>query len=254
MVKISWHLKVGLIFIFCSCTVYFIKLVSIGHIDDTINYLFNAVGFLFLNVLMVTLVINELMHYREKKERLEKLNMVIEVFYSELGLGLLLIFRDADAGIETLRKILTITPAWTDNDYDTSINLVKKYDYHIDPSRIDLETLHSFLHEKRSFMLRLFENPALLEHGSFSPLLQAVFHLTEELHRRDDVSSLPASDIAHLTGDIKRVYEHLLLVWVGYMKHLQKNYPFLFSLALRTNPFDKDAHIIVLENESKRKP
>jgi hypothetical protein len=29
------------------------------------------------------------------------------------------------------------------------------------------------------------------------------------------------------------------------MKHLKENYPYLFSLAMRTNPFDADASVIV---------
>jgi hypothetical protein len=29
------------------------------------------------------------------------------------------------------------------------------------------------------------------------------------------------------------------------MEHLKDNYPYLFSLAMRTNPFDQDASVIV---------
>jgi hypothetical protein len=37
------------------------------------------------------------------------------------------------------------------------------------------------------------------------------------------------------------VYELLAAQWLAYMKHLRDNYPYLFSLAIRTNPFDPDA-------------
>jgi len=33
----------------------------------------------------------------------------------------------------------------------------------------------------------------------------------------------------------------LLVEWLSYMEHLQDDYPYLFSLAIRTNPFDQDA-------------
>jgi hypothetical protein len=33
--------------------------------------------------------------------------------------------------------------------------------------------------------------------------------------------------------------------WTGYMRHLKHDYPFLFSLALRTNPFDPEAQVEV---------
>jgi hypothetical protein len=91
----------------------------------------------------------------------------------------------------------------------------------------------------------LLENPTLLEHEAFTELLQAVFHLTEELSYREDVLNLPDTDKEHLSGDIKRAYSMLVRQWLHYMKYLKYNYPYLFSLALRTNPFDRESSPIV---------
>ena len=85
----------------------------------------------------------------------------------------------------------------------------------------------------------------MLEHESFTNLLWAVFHLTEELIHRHNLRKLPETDYQHLSGDIKRVYHLLIAEWLDYMKHLKKGYPYLFSLAMRTNPFDADASIEV---------
>jgi len=85
----------------------------------------------------------------------------------------------------------------------------------------------------------------LLEHESFTGLLRAVFHLTEELEKRKDFKKLPGSDIEHLAGDIKRAYVLIVNGWLDYMKYLKNNYPYLFSLAMRTNPFDETASLIV---------
>jgi len=41
------------------------------------------------------------------------------------------------------------------------------------------------------------------------------------------------------------VYRNLALQWLKYMEHLKVNYPYLFSLSLRTNPFDRNATPIV---------
>jgi hypothetical protein len=86
--------------------------------------------------------------------------------------------------------------------------------------------------------MRLLENPNLLEHDSFSNLLLAVFHLTEELAQRTDLHRLTAADLEHLAGDVQRGYLLLIKEWLAYLAHLQSRYPYLFSLALRTNPFD----------------
>jgi hypothetical protein len=72
-----------------------------------------------------------------------------------------------------------------------------------------------------------------------------VFHLTEELASREDLKKLPHTDYDHLAGDIKRAYVLLVHEWLDYMEHLKDNYPYLFSLAMRTNPFDQDASVIV---------
>jgi hypothetical protein len=110
---------------------------------------------------------------------------------------------------------------------------------------VDLEKLRSFLIGKRNFLLRILENPALLEHESFTELLRAVFHLTEELELRKDFKTLPDSDFAHLQVDMERAYARLVDAWLDYMKYMKGRYPYLFSLAIRTNPFDVNATPIV---------
>lgn len=89
--------------------------------------------------------------------------------------------------------------------------------------------------------MRLLENPNLLEHESFTELLRAVFHLTEELAHRKKIKQLSLSDNEHIGKDIKRVYGILVIQWLHYMQHLKENFPYLFSLAMRTNPFDETA-------------
>jgi hypothetical protein len=85
----------------------------------------------------------------------------------------------------------------------------------------------------------------LLEHQTFTETLRTVFHVTEELERRKGAGDLPDTDHAHIKGDLVRVYRNISLQWVDYMKYLKKNYPYLFSLAMRTNPFDQEASGIV---------
>jgi hypothetical protein len=113
-------------------------------------------------------------------------------------------------------------------------------------SPIDLEGLRTFMVQKREFLLRLLENPNLLEHERFSDLLWSAFHLTEELEARQSFESLPESDLMHLTGDIQRVYHHLAAEWISYVEHLKLHYPYLFSLILRTQPFKEAASPIVI--------
>jgi len=124
---------------------------------------------------------------------------------------------------------------------------VASHHYTADASAVDMVLVHELLSSRRDFLLRLLENPVLLEHESFTELLRAVFHLTEELRCRTDFRSLPSTDYAHLSGDIRRVYERLVIQWLDYMEYLRTRYPYLYSLEMRTTPFDLDASPVVQE-------
>jgi hypothetical protein len=182
---------------------------------------------------------------REKLNRMKKINIVIGVFFSEAGTKLINIFVESDPNSEEIRKGLTITEKWTHQDFQKVSEYLKKFRYDIEISKPELGFLKEFLLMRRDFMVRLLENPSLLEHESFTNLLRAVFHLTEELSYREDPNQLPESDRRHITGDMIRAYHLLVQEWIDYMEYLEVNYPYLFSLAIRTNPFDRQASPIV---------
>ena len=182
---------------------------------------------------------------REQASRLEKLNMVIGTFFSEVGSELLRLFSRASPDVGAIRDELIVDAKWDASDFARVRSRLKSLDYSIDLARIDLDALTATLESKRDFLVRLLENPALLEHEHFTGILWAVFHLTEELVCRGDRSALPENDRLHLAGDMKRAYGLLVIQWLAYIKHLKARYPYLFSLAVRTNPFDEDASPIV---------
>jgi hypothetical protein len=182
-----------------------------------------------------------------KKVRMEKLKMVIAAFFSEVGTKLLTRFVESDTGIDTIGRDLTVTKEWSDQEFSSAGQQVKSHNFSVDIDRINLEELRTLLNEKGNLLLRLLENPSILEHESFTELLRASSHLREELLYRGDFSTLPRSDLAHLTGDIKRAYALIVLQWLEYMNYLKKSYPYLFSLAVRMNPFDKARSPIVKE-------
>ena len=182
---------------------------------------------------------------RESKNRVRKVNMVLGVFFSEVGYRLLGLFASHDHDISEIRKNLLVNAKWRDVRFATALKIVKKYNGKIDTTQLDLRELSVFLNIKRDFLLGLLENPVLVEHDEFSDALLSVFHLLDELSARNDLSALPKSDIEHLAGDINRVYIKLIIQWVIYLRHLKEEYPYLFSLAIRTNPFNKNASPVI---------
>jgi voltage-gated potassium channel len=182
---------------------------------------------------------------REKRARMEKLNMVIGVFFSELGTRLIRLSVDYDPDYEQVRQGLIVTEKWTHEKFLEVSAHLRQAPYRVDAGRVDWKELANLLIGKRDFLVRLLENPILPEHESFTDLLRAVFHLAEELGSREDFRDLPPTDTAHLGGDVKRAYFLLVRQWLDYMEYLKESYPYLFSLAMRTNPFDRKATVLV---------
>jgi hypothetical protein len=247
MKRFSWQVLLGLSLIVLSTVFYLIHYVVFRDPHHIFIFLVGDIAFVFIEVLMVTLIIHRLLSEREKRARLEKLNMVIGTFFSEVGTRLLAYFSDFDPKLDQIREELVVTSHWSEQEFLNVSKRLKNYDYGVEIQEVGLEDLRSFLEEKKGFLLRLLENPNLLEHESFTELLRAVFHLAEELVAREDVRQLPDTDCAHLCRDINRAYILLVHQWLDYMKYLKDSYPYLFSLALRTNPFDQDASPIVIE-------
>ena len=186
-----------------------------------------------------------MLNRRERKARIEKLNMVISLFFSEIGNRLLTYFVELDPQAVSWRKELLVANDWSAADFLKVSQFLRNYKYDIDIKKDPLEELNTFLAGKVDLLLRLLENPALLGRESFTETIRAVFHFRDELLLRHDISQLPESDKKHLAGDMKRAYRLLAHQWLDYMRHLKDNYPYLFSLAMRTNPFDPNASPIV---------
>ena len=245
MKRLDWKITLGIGLVALSAAVYVIHYLIFRDPHHIFIYLIGDIAFVFFEVLLVTLIIHQLLSQREKRNRLEKLNMVIGAFFSEVGTELLTYFSDFDPKLNEIRNELVVTKDWSEEEFQKISKRLKNYDYGVNIQKVGLKDLSTFLVRKRDFLLRLLENPNLLEHEEFTELLRAVFHLTEELGNREDIETLPETDYEHLAGDIKRVYVQLVHQWLDYMKHLKDNYPYLFSLAMRTNPFDMEASPIV---------
>lgn len=245
--NISWRMRLGILLIFISIILYIINALIFGDYKHTLFYLAIDLAFIPIEALIIVLFLEWIISEREKRNLLQKLNMVIGSFFSEVGMDLLRGISNFDSKTAKIRKRLLISDKWTKNDFLDASKRIQSYNYNVyigkdnPDSIVYLKELKKFIIEKREFMLSLLANPNLLEHDSFTDLLRAVFHLIEELESRDDLTDLPKADYAHLANDTRRAYALLVYEWLQYMEHLMNNYPYLFSLAIRTNPFDPDA-------------
>ena len=243
----SWSFRVAALLIAASALTYYLHYFIFQDSHHIFIYMIGDMGFLFIDVLLVILFIERILARREKRIMLKKLNMVIGTFFSEVGLELLKRFSDFVENPEELEKDIRISPQWTPRQFQKAKASAENFPYKIrfDPKK--MEELRSYLMSKHEFLLRLLENPNLLENQHFTDFLWAVFHLNEELSfRGEDLGGLPESDVAHLRTDMRRAYSQIVREWIGYTIHLKESYPFLFSLAARINPLNPSASPVVL--------
>ncbi|HEY3490554.1 MAG TPA: hypothetical protein VGK27_10605 [Candidatus Deferrimicrobiaceae bacterium] len=240
-----WTLVLGVALAAAAALLYFLQYEMFGDLEGVWRGLISNLAFLPVYVLVATLMLDTLMRKREKAALLKKLNMVIGVFYTEVGTRLLELFSEFDLDAESLRGSLADGRTWDEDDFARLAAALGRHPYRIDCSRSDMDRLRAFLLEERAFLLGLLTNPNLLEHDTFTDLLWAVFHLVEELAHRAPGYRPEGADAAHLANDINRAYSRMASDWLAYMKHLKGDYPYLFSLALRTSPFDPSAKVEV---------
>lgn len=224
-----------------SILMYIVQYAVFNDYLSIINSFFGKIAFVPIQVFLITVVISGILSDMEKSSRLEKLNILIGTFFSETGTKSLKYFSKIDSLIDEIGSKLKVTDSWSDEDFKNALNYAKDRDYTLNASKEDIIEIYEFLSKNKEFLMRLLENPNLMEHEHFTELLRAVFHLLEELESRENLHESSENDIMHLNGDMVRSYRLITIEWVNYMKYLKNNYPYLFSLAMRRNPFDKSA-------------
>ncbi|MGZ4847836.1 MAG: hypothetical protein ACXV2B_07260 [Halobacteriota archaeon] len=249
--KINWRVYFGIILVAISALLYLAHYYEFHDLHHIELYGLGDLAFLPIEVLLVVLVVDWAISEQEKRSQITKLNMVIGIYFSEVGTALLKAFSNFDPNVERIRDELLVRGTWTTRDFTEASMRLNKHKYKLvyekdDPKALQfLQNLRSFLISQRGFLLRLLENPNLLEQEAFTEQLWAVFHLADELYYRPELTALPNSDYRHLAVDAQRAYSALTSEWLKYMAYLLKRYPYLFSLALRTNPFDPSASPII---------
>lgn len=223
-------------------TIVTISTVGYGDISPTnINSKIFSIVLIIIGIgIFLTIITNItqiLIHSGQNRLRTRRLNMIIGVFFTEVGNELLNMFTQFDPNINEIRKDCLLNQDCSETDFTSLRKKLQSYKHTIDPKLMHLGKLSKFLTRKGNLLLRQIENPSLVEHESFTELLWAVIHLRDELMSRKSLVSLSEADIEHLANDARRAYDALIRRWVDYLHHLKRSYPYLFSLAIRTNPF-----------------
>ncbi|MEE1134690.1 MAG: hypothetical protein UHW60_07960 [Methanobrevibacter sp.] len=248
--RLSWKAKFSILMVILIIIIYGSNYLVLGDAEHIISYIWTHLGFIPVDILIVAFLLDEIIERKEKEAMLEKLDMLMSTFFSELGndlIGQLSAVNKYDADTQTLKSIKN----WEEKDFDAKLDELKNasIDFQADiaPEEREefLENLRTLLVGKREFIINLINNPNLLEKEEFTGLINAILHLDEELEHRTDLALVNDADFGHLNGDMQRVYNKLVYEWVYYLRYLYKHHPYMIALIIRTNPFDEDADVYV---------
>lgn len=238
------NLGIGLLLIISSIVLYCLQIFIFNSPRDTVFYLFQDLAFVPLQVIIVTLVLDKLLTAREKQEKLLKLNTVISAFFSEIGTETISRISASNLNLADLQGGMRVDSGWNEAIFRRASDMVKDFEFQGECTSGQLLSLKEFLHVNKPYLLRMFDNPNLLEHDAFTEMLWALLHVSQELESRESLEGLPKNDMAHLAHDVMRAYRFLIIEWLCYLKYLKKDYPYLFSLATRKNPFEGKSSVI----------
>ena len=128
MKNFKHYIWVSFILIFTSFFMFLIHYLVFGQLENTIYYSLMSLCFIPINILGVTLVFEKLEDRRAKIERLNKLNMLVGLFFSDVGFNLLKLIASGDTKINLLNldfnDIRGCTSKLAAHDHDISFELI----------------------------------------------------------------------------------------------------------------------------------
>lgn len=228
MKNFKQYLFVSFNLIFLSFIMFLVHYLIFGQLENTIYYSLMSLCFIPINILAVTLVFDTIMEKHSKNERMNKLNMLVGLFFSDFGFTLLTLIAASDKKIKSLGLDF--------NDLEACSNILKVHSHEIDFQKINYTQFKKLIVDSREILSSLISNENILEHETFADLLMSLMHLRDEILFVQHME-LTQDDAIHLEGDIIRVYKNLSLQWINYLSHLKQFYPYQYKSSIKFNPF-----------------
>ena len=159
MKRANWLATLALGFVLTSAVIYYVHFLIFRDSTFIFKYFVAQMGFLPISTALVTIVLNQLMGKRDKNIRLQKLNMVIGAFFSDVGTDLLKTLASSDHEAQSFGQYLKLNSSWSKSDFEQAKRNIQ--DINLDKSNLNtqLEELKSFLFLKRNHLLRLWKIP-----------------------------------------------------------------------------------------------
>ena len=115
--RLSWKLKFSILMVLLIIIIYGSNYLVLGDAEHIISYVWTHLGFIPVDILLVAFLLDEIIERKEKEAMLEKLDMLMSTFFSEVGnelINQLSTVNNYKASTENLKSIKN----WEDKAYE----------------------------------------------------------------------------------------------------------------------------------------
>ena len=139
MKRSNWLLYLAVALVVLSTLVYVIHFAIFRDVHHIFIYLVGDIAFVPIEVLLVTVIIHRLLGQREKRALLNKLNMVIGAFFSEVGTELLRRLLHCFEERQEIAQNLGAAQNWTHAEFKQAMNYARAIKDKPDCLKINLD-------------------------------------------------------------------------------------------------------------------
>lgn len=193
------------------------------------NYVFLHLSFLPIHALVLGLILDELISYREKASRRRKLNLYLGIFFRQMGSEIFLTAANMAENRRELEALMSADQSWNTARFRRARMEVGHFPVKMRADAVSLIKLLDLLREHEPEIFAQTRNPLLMEFEDLYRCLLSLFHIIEEIQYRRPVPQMSAPELQHLAKDAGKSLLQLSQLWLGYMEHLKKTHPVLFG-------------------------
>ena len=155
--RLSWKVKFSIVMVLLIIIIYGSNYLVLGDAEHIISYVWTHLGFIPVDILLVAFLLDEIIEKKEKEAMLEKLDMLMSTFFSEVGNDLISQLSSVNkytANTENLKSIKD----WDDKDFDAKLAELKSasIDFQAD---VPKEEREEFLENLRVFLASSDSSP-----------------------------------------------------------------------------------------------
>jgi hypothetical protein len=220
-------IAVGLIGL--SGLLYLMDYIIIGDFTGVTKYIAHHIAFLPIHALVLGILIEEILVWREKREAKRKLNMFLGIFFRQMGVDFYVAMAALVKNREELDRMIVVNKEWDHKRFKKAQLAIHGFNFDMDSDADKLENVFSILHERETEIMDMTRNPNLWEFEELYRALVALFHLIEESRFRGKERRLIPGVRQHLAKDVGKALRILLGLWLHYLEFLKTNHPVLFS-------------------------